>query len=177
MIVALTSRRGPQLSVANVFAEESHRSVLFGSVLFVAALGMAVFTYHIPAPGPKIVVGLGALLILAAALMACSGFQYRFSLHGLEIRIFGLRLRSIPVNHIQNYAVDRWKTIGGYGIRGVGEKRAYVWGSTGVRIETSDGEVFLGYSEPAKLLHDLDVMTRSATPDHTGHETTNRREL
>ena len=40
--------------------------------------------------------------------------------------------------------------MGGYGIRGIGERRAYVWGNTGVRIMLSDGEVFLGHHEPGK---------------------------
>ena len=34
----------------------------------------------------------------------------------------------------------------GYGIRGIGERRAYVWCNSGVRIMLSDGEVFLGHT-------------------------------
>ena len=46
----------------------------------------------------------------------------------------------------------------GYGIRGVGNTRAYVWGNSVVHISTNDGEVFLGHSDPARLVRDLDQM-------------------
>jgi hypothetical protein len=51
---------------------------------------------------------------------------------------------------------------GGYGIRGSGERRAYIWGNTGVRLELSDGEVFLGHREPERIVHDLDFIKQSA---------------
>ena len=57
--------------------------------------------------------------------------------------------------------MDRWKVIGGYGIRGLGNRRAYVWGTHGVRIKTTQGEVFLGHSEPEKIIRDLDLVTRN----------------
>jgi len=43
---------------------------------------------------------------------------------------------------------------------------AYVWGKRGVRIKTSEGEVFLGHSQPEKLVRDLDLMTHN----HEEHE-------
>jgi hypothetical protein len=48
--------------------------------------------------------------------------------------------------------------MAGYGIRGVGERRAYVWGNTGVRLLLSDGEVFLGHREPEKIMNDLNLI-------------------
>ncbi len=51
--------------------------------------------------------------------------------------------------------------MGGYGIRGIGDRRAYVWGNRGVRIKTSEGEVFLGHSEPEKIVRDLDLITHN----------------
>ena len=47
----------------------------------------------------------------------------------------------------------------GYGICGIGERRAYVWGNTGVRLMLSDGEVFLGHGEPEKIMQDLNSIT------------------
>jgi hypothetical protein len=46
----------------------------------------------------------------------------------------------------------------GYGIRGIGNTRAYVWGNKVVHISTQNGEVFLGHNDPARLVRDLDQM-------------------
>ncbi len=83
-----------------------------------------------------------------------------FSSSGVEVRTLGFRLRSIPAADIKSYALDRWNVIGGYGIRGVGDKRAYVWGNRGVRIKTLEGEVFLGHDSPEQIIRDLDLITR-----------------
>lgn len=56
--------------------------------------------------------------------------------------------------------VDGWSAVGGYGIRGLCNRRAYVWGNRGVRIQTREGEVFLGHAEPEKIVRDLDLLTR-----------------
>jgi hypothetical protein len=50
----------------------------------------------------------------------------------------------------------------GYGIRGVGNTRAYVWGNQVVHITTLEGEVFLGHNDPARLVRDLDMMKQYA---------------
>ena len=36
--------------------------------------------------------------------------------------------------------------------------RAYVWGNKGVRVKTTEGDVFLGHSQPERIVHDLDAM-------------------
>ena len=50
----------------------------------------------------------------------------------------------------------------GYGIRGLGSTRAYVWGNDVVHITTLEGEVFLGTNDPARLVRDLDMMKQYA---------------
>ena len=81
----------------------------------------------------------------------------------LKFSTLGFRLRSIPSEKIREYAVQDWNPLYGYGIRGLGERRAYVWGNRGVRIKTSDGEVFLGHSNPDRIVHDLDVIKQFAS--------------
>jgi len=106
-----------------------------------------------------------ALLFLLFAVFAgltWSGFQYRFSPAGVEISTLGFRLRSIPVGQIRSYEPGRWNLLRGYGIRGVGNCRAYVWGNRGVRIHTAEGEIFLGHSEPERILRDLDTIKQFA---------------
>jgi hypothetical protein len=95
--------------------------------------------------------------------MVLSGFQYRFLLDGVEIRTLGIRLRSIPKQSILSYSIEPWALARGYGIRGIGSTRAYVWGNKVVHIKTTNGEVFLGHSDPERIIRDLDQMTGFVT--------------
>jgi hypothetical protein len=165
IIVALGTRRGAALSTARLLAEENHSSPLWGLVLFTPAVAMACFAYYLPVVPLRIAIVIGTLPLLGAAVMAWAGFHYLFSSSGVEVRILGFRLRSIPAADIQSYAIDRWSALGGYGIRGVGDKRAYVWGNRGVRIKIREGEVFLGHDTPDKIVRDLDIVTH-----HKEHE-------
>lgn len=154
--VFLGAKRGDRLADATVIAEETHASPAW-SLLFIALLfaeGSAAIA--VPVPSVRIVLGLVSLLFLTIAVQAWTGFRYRFSSAGVEIRTLGFRLRSIPRAHIKQYDVESWSPLRGYGIRGVGTCRAYVWGNKGVRIRTTEGEVFLGHSEPERIVHDLD---------------------
>jgi hypothetical protein len=141
------------------FAEEQHGSVMWAMVMIVPACGMLLFVGNVPLAGVRLALIVSTVILFAAAAMAWAGFRYSFSPAGIEIRTLGFRVRSISAADIRSYAVDRWNVIGGYGIRGLGNRRAYVWGNTGVRIKTTQGEVFLGHSEPEKIIRDLDAIT------------------
>jgi hypothetical protein len=157
-VIYLRTQRGEALPQAQTLAEESHGSKLF-SVLFLA-LAMVEFSiaYSIPKTGVRAGLGmLGAFFLLIAAT-TWRGFRYRFTPVGLEISTLGYRLRSIPQAEITNYRAEKWMVLRGYGIRGVGNTRAYVWGNNVVHITTSDGEVFLGTNDPARTVRDLDLM-------------------
>jgi hypothetical protein len=161
--VALVSKRGVELPrhADVVEAEEVHGSLLWASVFSVlTAVEVGVITV-IPLGGLRWVMALPALLLLGAAVLAWSGFHYRFTGHGVEISTLGFRLRSIPLENIKAYAVAPWNPMGGYGIRGIGERRAYVWGNTGVRLMLSDGEVFLGHGEPERIMQDLNLIRQN----------------
>ena len=73
------------------------------------------------------------------------------------------RLRSIPKQAIVRYSIEPWALMRGYGIRGVGSTRAYVWGNKVVHITTTNGEVFLGHSDPERIIRDLDRVTGFVT--------------
>jgi hypothetical protein len=158
----LGTKRGTNLSCTNVMAEEVHASGFWSLVLGVPAGVELLVTAMSRNMGLRIGMGVGAAVLLLAATLAWSGFRYIFSDAGLEIRTFGFRLQSIPVDQIREYAADRWSVTGGYGIRGLGDCRAYVWGNKGVRIKTGTGQVFLGHRDPQRLLHDLDAIKRFA---------------
>jgi len=160
---ALASKRGAELPrhADVVEAEEVHGSMLWASFFFVlTALELGVIAV-IPLSSLRWVLALPAVLLLGAAALAWSGFHYRFTGHGVEISTLGFRLRSIPLENIRAYAIAPWNPMGGYGIRGIGERRAYVWGNTGVRLMLSDGEVFLGHGEPERIIQDLKLIRQN----------------
>ena len=160
VVLALGTRRGTQLPASNVLANERHASPAFAALMALPTFAFALIIAKAPIGGVKLVLGGAMVLMLAGAAMAWSGFHYLFTPAGIEIRTLGFRLRSIPAHDIESYTSDGWNVFGGYGIRGIGEKRAYVWGNRGVRIKTSEGEVFLGHDEPEKIVRDLDLMTQ-----------------
>jgi len=156
--IYLASKRGTALPEGQIVAEEVHASSLWALVfLFPLALEVVLFR-TIPVPAVRVGTGLVAVLMLICAVFAWSGFRYRFSASGVEIRAMGLRLRSIPQAEIREYGIERWTVLRGYGIRGVGRCRAYVWGNKVVHIKTQDGDVFLGHREPERIIRDLDAI-------------------
>jgi hypothetical protein len=161
VITALATKRGVRLPVSNVLAVERHHSKMLGLVLGAAAVAMIAVIAAIPVIGLRIALGTAVMLMLGSAALAWDGFRYVFSPSGVEVVTLGFRLRSIPAADIKSYAIDRWNVMGGYGIRGVGDKRAYVWGNRGVLIKTSEGEVFLGHESPEQIIRDLDLTTRN----------------
>jgi len=158
--IFLGTKRGASLRFATVIAEESHGSRAW-SLLFIALL-LAQFAAVIVIPAPPVRIASIILCVLFAvvAVHVWTGFQYFFSSAGVEVRTLGFRLRSIPREDIRQYAVESWNPLRGYGIRGIGNRRAYVWCNQGVRIQTTNGEVFLGHSEPDRIVRDLDSITR-----------------
>ena len=160
LVVYIGTRRGPQLPAENLIADEVHGSRMWAAVMALPIVLMAALAGAASNLTVRLVLILPIVLLVMAVIMAWSGFHYIFSNSGLEIRTLGFRLRTIPASQIRDYAVDSWGSGGGYGIRGVGNTRAYVWGKKGVRIHLWDGEVFLGHREPERLVKDLDaVMT------------------
>ena len=92
------------------------------------------------------------------------GISHERQHHGVEVRTLGYRLRSIPRQNILSYAAEAWNPLGGYGIRGIGNNRAFVWGNKVVHIKTTNGEVYLGHSDPQRIVRDLDLVMSYAGP-------------
>ena len=162
LVIYLGSRRGPELPPTTLIAEEVHGSAFWAFIIALPGVLLLAVAITAPSPAARLVVSLPILLLLMGVIMAGSGFHYVFSRSGLEIRTMGFRLRTIPASQIRDYAVDNWSRSGGYGIRGVGNQRAYVWGKKGVRIHLWDGEVFLGHCDPERLVRDLDAVTNDS---------------
>ncbi|MGB9234628.1 MAG: hypothetical protein WCC04_09455 [Terriglobales bacterium] len=142
----------------DVIATETHAGRLWGAIILLAVLGPAISVALYPTTPARFALCLVAVIGLVVFAMAWGGFQYRFLHHGLEIRMLGFCLRSIPRSAILNYSIEPWAFIRGYGIRGIGSTRAYVWCNKVVHIKTSNGEVYLGHSDPERIVRDLDQM-------------------
>jgi len=156
--VYMRAQRGEALPEAPSLAEETHKSMAF-AVLFLALAAIEFsIAFAIPQAGVRAGMGLLGALFLLIAAHTWSGFCYRFTSAGLEISTLGFRLRSIPQSQIAKYRPEKWMALRGYGIRGLGNTRAYVWGNNVVHISTLEGEVFLGTNDPARTVRDLDRM-------------------
>ena len=142
-----------------VLAVETHAGRLWSLLILPALVGPAIaVAFYATGPARFALVPLGLLGIPALALVL-AGFEYRFLRHGVEVRTLGYRLRTIPKMAILGYSVESWGLLRGYGIRGIGSTRAYVWGNKVVHIRTSNGEVYLGHSDPETIVRHLDEMT------------------
>lgn len=156
--IYLGAQRGAVLPEATVIGEEVHASRFWAGFMAVILALELVFVSQIPNVGIRTSLVLVSVILLGVAALAWSGFRYLFTNAGVEISTLGFRLRSIPATEIAHYNIASWNPLRGYGIRGIGSFRAYVWGNRGVRIQTSQGAVFLGHDEPERIVHDLDVM-------------------
>ena len=145
----------------DVLAVETHAGRAWGLLILPAMIGPIVSTMFAPAPQPvRWALILVCTLGVGVLAITWGGFEYVFSMHGVEVRTLGFRLRSIPRDTIQSYAIEPWGLMrGGYGIRGIGRTRAYVWGNKVVHIRTRNGDVYLGHNEPERLVRDLDMVT------------------
>jgi len=164
MVFYLSTTRGRALPSAALLAEEVHGSAIWGALLIIAGAGTLIGGFQLPAPPVRIGTSLIFLLFLVCGLSAWSGFHYSFTHTGLDISAMSYRLRSIPKEQIKTYAVEPWSAFRGYGIRGVGSLRAYVWGNRGVMIDTTQGKVYLGHSDPERIVRDLEMIAPRGAP-------------
>ena len=143
----------------DVLAEETHSGRAWSLIILLALMVPLIGVALSPPTAARWPLILLVPLGLGVWAMAWSGFQYRFLRDAVEIRMLGFRLRSIPKESIVSYSIEPWAFIRGYGIRGLGSTRAYVWCNKVVHIKTSSGEVFLGHSDPEQIVRDLDLVT------------------
>lgn len=147
----------------DLIAEETHTGRIWSLLILPALILPAVSVVFFPTAPARWALTLVAVVGLGALAMMWSGFQYRFLRHGVEIRTCGFHLRSIPKQAILGYSIESWGLPRGYGIRGIGNSRAYVWGNKVVHIRTTNGEVYLGHDDPERIVRDLDMVTGMAS--------------
>lgn len=148
---------------SDVIAVETHNGRIWSLIVVLALVVPAISVAMVPTRPARFALAIVGVVGLLAFAMAWSGFEYRFLRHGVEIRMMGFRLRSIPRSAILSYAIEPWAFIRGYGIRGLGRTRAYVWCNKVVHIHTSNADIYLGHNDPARIVRDLDQMMGLAT--------------
>jgi len=145
-------------------ADEVHNSAAMGGFFGLLALGMIGGGVLIPSVGPaRGILATVGVIILACAGWAWSGFVYRITTAGVEIRSLGMPFRFIPAMDIQSFearACNPLTDFGGWGIRGIGKMRAYIWGGNRcVHIRTHSGdEIYLGLAEADRMVRELEQM-------------------
>jgi hypothetical protein len=142
-----------------VVAEEKHAGRVWSLAILPALFGPAISAVIFPTAPARLALGVVAVVGIPALALVLDGFQYRFLLDRVEVRTLGFCLRSIPRETILGYSIEGWSLLRGYGIRRFGNSRAYVWGNKAVHIRTTKGDVFLGHSDPERVIRDLDQLT------------------
>jgi hypothetical protein len=158
---------------SDVLAVETHSGRAWSLAILPALIVPAVSLFLYPAAPVSFALIVVALVGAAALALVMSGFEYRFLRHGVEVRILGFRLRAIPKHAIVSYSIESWSLPRGYGIRGIGNTRAYVWANKVVHIKTTNGDVFLGHSDPEKIIRDLNQVTGLAIERNSARSTVN----
>ena len=159
--VAIGEKRGIALPAHHeVIAEEIQNGRKWSVIFLAPVIALTAIAFALPNSAIRVSLYIIALITLGAFAMAWDGFHYFFTHHGVEIRTLGFRLKSIPLLQIKSYEIQKWNALRGYGIRGAGNCKAYVWGNSGVRVDLYNGSVFLGHDDPQRIVHDLNVIKR-----------------
>jgi len=147
----------------DVLAVETHAGRVWSLLILPVLIVPVVSVFVYPTAPARFAMVLTALVATGALGLVLSGFQYRFLRHGVEVSTLGIPLRTIPRQQIVSYSIESWGLPRGYGIRGIGSSRAYVWGNKVVHIKTTNGDVYLGHSDPEKIVWDLNQVTGFVT--------------
>lgn len=147
-----------------LIAQEVHGSPIIATVMVAITMSMlgvdVALHLHGPAQAIPLVVG---VIMLGCAIWAFTGFVYRITTGGLEIRMLGMPIRFIPAFDIQSVEARNCNPLtdfGGWGIRGIGKMRAYIWGGNRcVHIRTHSGDdIYLGIADANRMKYELEQM-------------------
>ena len=147
-----------------LIAEETHGSPVMASLMAALAVAIIVSASLMHASGPaRVAVFLVSLILLGCSIWAFTGFVYRITTAGLEVRMLGMPIRFIAASEIDSYRAEECSPLtdfGGWGIRGIGHMRAYIWGGNRcVHVHTLAGdEVYLGVADADRMVRELESM-------------------
>lgn len=147
-----------------LIAQESHSSPKLGSAFLIISLCACAAAVGTGARGTVLaVLAPIALILVGCAAWVFTGFVYRITTAGLEIRTFGLPIRFIPaadIEWVRAQSCNPLTDFGGWGIRGIGKMRAYIWGGRRcVHIHTHGGDdIYLGTAHPDRMVRELEMV-------------------
>ena len=134
---------------------EIHRSALRFWINLPFAGGLVVGWIAAPHPVWRALVALLALLVGWALALIVAGFRYEFSEAGLRVLGLGRLLVRVPRTEVLAWEVRPVRPLldfGGWGIRGGGSTRAFIWsGRRALRLLTTTGTIWLGHDDPDRL--------------------------
>lgn len=155
-------RRRADSGHGHVIAQEVHSSPAMAMVFVAITLGIIGFEVFLDLRGPaRAVPVIVAVLLLGCAVWAYTGFVYRISTAGLEIRVLGVPVRFLAAADIASFAAEETNRFAaGWGIRGIGRLRVYRWsGNRYVHIRTTGGEdLYLANPEADRMVHAMGSM-------------------
>ena len=147
-----------------LIAEETHGSQKLGGMFAVVSLFMIALPTALGAVGPtRGIPAVVGVIILGCAIWAWTGFKYRITTAGLEIRMVGMPIRFVPAMDIESVRAKDCNPLtdfGGWGIRGIGKMRAYIWGGNRcVHLHTNAGDdIYLGSGNADGMVRELEQM-------------------
>ena len=106
-----------EIDSADLLVEETHSARAWVWLILPAVIGPVIGASMVPVPAAQVAMALVVLIGAVTITVACSGFQYWFLKQGVEIRLLGFRLRSIPMEQIQSYKAESWSALRSYGNR------------------------------------------------------------
>jgi hypothetical protein len=147
-----------------ILAEEHHGSSSLAGIFLGIGVVLLALVMELHAAGAA----KGAPLIVGVALMLCAlwawtGFTYRVSATGVEIRTLAIPIRFIAMDNIEFVGAQQCNPLtdfGGWGIRGLGNMRAYIWGGNRcVQIRTHSGDkIYLGIADADRLAREIESL-------------------
>lgn len=158
-------RKRAHAAEGTLIAEETHGSAVMASLMAAIAVVTIVCASILGASGPaRVAVFLVSLILLGCSVWAFTGFNYRITSAGLEIRMLGMPIRFLPAKEIDSYRAEDCNPLtdfGGWGIRGIGPMRAYIWGGNRcVHVHTLAGdEIYLGIADAERMVRELEMMS------------------
>jgi hypothetical protein len=145
--------RNPTRARAATVAEFRHRSAGV-AIGVLPLLLLQAWVWRTPGTLPKVIALLVGMVVLWVAALAGRGFRYLVRADGLLVNGLVRNIVFISREQIRRIEVDSVEAldVGGWGIRGSGRRRAFIWRSgPGVRVVVDGGAVFLASGQATAL--------------------------
>jgi hypothetical protein len=160
-------QRNPASSGSPIIGEFRHRSVVV-ALGVLPLLAYQIWVWRTPGAFSKLIAAGVGLIVLWVAVLAWRGFRYLVRRDGLLVQGLVRTIVFVPPEEIRRVEVATVNAldVGGWGSRGRGRRRAFIWRSgPGVRVEIEGGALFLASDEAASVAAALESMRSMGTAE------------